>query len=495
MGIEIDREEFEDADFDRFSERLQQGLAALGELLARPGFGRGPSSVGAELELCLVDATGRPLLRNLDVLAGCSDPRVTIELNRFNMELGTRAHALAGRPFSALGAEFAELLAHIGRAAARHGGRVVAVGILPTLAVADVQSEAMTDLPRFRALSRGIRRLRNARFTVDISGADPLSLEVDDVTCEGANTSLQLHLRVAPADYVDSYNAAQIATAPVLAAAGNSPIFLGHRLWEETRIALFKQAVDERDDVSESWRPARVSFGNGWAREGPLELFAETVALHPPLLPVVSDEDPLARVRAGGTPALSEVRLHHGTVWRWNRSIYDPADGGHLRIELRALPAGPSVLDMQANMAFLAGLALGLRREADWMTAALPFRHAEHNFYRAAQHGLDAMLLWPSRRAPSPQPVRARTLIHRLLPVALQGLADGAVERDEAERLLGVIEERVDSGQTGARWQRAAFEALCERWTREAALAAMLERYLEHSASGAPAHAWPLPRP
>jgi gamma-glutamyl:cysteine ligase YbdK (ATP-grasp superfamily) len=495
MGVNVDRDEFSEAEFERFGERLQACLAGLREVLARPGFGKGPATCGAELELCLVDAAARPLLANLDVLADCSDPRVTTELSRFNLEVCTHAQPLAGRPFRALGAQFEDLLAHIDAAAAGHGGRIVAVGILPTLAPAHVQREVMTDLPRYRALSRGIRRLRHAPFSVEISGADPLAIEVDDVTCEGANTSLQLHLRVDPADYVDSYNAAQIATAPVLAACGNSPIFLGHRLWEETRVALYKQAVDERDDVSESWRPARVSFGNGWAREGPLELFAETVALHPPLLPVLTEEDPLARVRGGGVPALAELRLHHGTVWRWNRAIYDPADGGHLRIELRALPAGPSVIDMQANLAFLAGLTLGLRAEADWMTAALPFRHAERNFYRAAQHGLDAMLLWPSRQPPSPQPVRARTLIHRLLPVARRGLAEAGVASDEAEPLLALIQARVDCGQTGARWQRAALEALEAELPRAAALEALLERYLEHARSGAPAHTWPLPRP
>jgi gamma-glutamyl:cysteine ligase YbdK (ATP-grasp superfamily) len=495
VGVEIDRDEFGEDEFERFEERLQASLAALAELLSRPGFGKGAATTGAELELCLVDAAARPLLRNLDVLADCTDERVTTEFSRFNLEVCTHPRPLAGEPFRALGAQFEELLAHIGGAAERHGGRIVAVGILPTLATPHVQTGAMTDLARYRALSRGIRRLRNAPFSVEISGADPLALEVDDVTCEGAMTSLQLHLRVEPADYVDSYNAAQLATAPVLAAAGNSPVFLGHRLWEETRVALYKQAVDERDDVSESWRPARVSFGNGWAREGPLELFAETVALHPPLLPVLSDEDPLERLRAGGVPRLSELRLHHGTVWRWNRAIFDPADGGHLRIELRALPAGPSVIDMQANLAFLTGLTLGLRAEADWMTAALPFRHAERNFYRAAQHGLDAMLLWPSRRPPSPQPVRARTLIHRLLPVARRGLAEAGVASEEAEPLLALIAARVDVGQTGARWQRAALEQLEADRPREAALEAMLERYLEHAASGAPAHTWPLPRP
>src|SRR6185295_167540 len=175
-------------------------------------------------------------------------------------------------------------------------GRVTTIGILPTLRAADLEAGALTDLPRFRALSAGIRRLRRAPFQVAIDGEDPLTLSCDDVTLEGANTSLQLHLRVAPDAFARTYNAAQIATAPVLAAAGNSPLFLGHRLWEETRVALFRQATDDRHDPSVEWRPARVSFGHGWVRHGALELFTESVLQHAPLLPIVSAEDALARV-------------------------------------------------------------------------------------------------------------------------------------------------------------------------------------------------------
>jgi hypothetical protein len=492
MGMDIDREDFEEADYERFVHQLQAGLEALGLLMQREGFGSGPPSVGAEVELCLVDAETRPLLRNLEVVEACADPRVTVELNRFNVEFMTTPRPLAGRPFGALGDEIREVMGKVGAAAADHGGRAVAVGILPTLRSEDVQSEAMTDLTRFRALSKGLRRLRDGAFDVEIAGDDPLDITCDDVTFEGANTSLQLHVKVDPSEFADTYNAAQIATGPALAVAGNSPLFLGHRLWEETRIALFKQAVDERDEVTESWRPARVSFGNGWVRETALELFRETVCLHAPLLPVSSDEDPLARVAQGEVPELNELRLHHGTVWRWNRAIFDPKDGGHLRIELRCLPAGPSVIDMEANMAFLVGLTFGLREEVDWMTTALPFEHAEYNFYRAAKHGMDAMLLWPSRTPPSPQPVPARVLLSRLIPTARIGLEVAGVDGEEADRLLAVIEARLSGFQTGAHWQRRTFESLARSTSRDAALAEMLNRYLAHFASGEPAHNWPI---
>ena len=339
MGLEIDRIQFEEADYARFANRLRDGLGALRELLQRPGFGLGSTSIGAELELSLIDRAGLPLPINRAVLAATLDPEVTLELDRFNLEYNAQPVPLAGRPFTALGREIDHALVVIQKAAAIHGGRLVAIGVLPTLTEADLQASAMTDLKRYHALSAAMRRLRHAPFKVVIDGEDPLTVSCDDVTMEGANTSFQLHLRVAPDEFARTYNAAQIAIAPVLAAAGNSPIFLGHRLWEETRVALFRQAADERAEGF-GWRPAHVSFGHGWVREGALELFAESVALHAPFLPVVGPEDPLACVRDNGVPALDELRLHQGTVWHWNRAIYDPHGGGHLRVEMRALPAG-----------------------------------------------------------------------------------------------------------------------------------------------------------
>jgi len=492
MGQDIDQEEFSPEDFERYAKRLDEGLAALREVLARPGFGRGAPSIGAELEFFLVDERGDPLPRNEDVLAAAPDPRLTVELNRFNLECNTTPLPLSGRPFAALRQELDALVARLQQGAASQGGRVVMVGILPTLRESDFQAGAdtMTDSARFRALSRSVRRLRQERFDIRIDGEDPLVFFADDVTVEGANTGFQVHLRVDPEDFANLYNAVQIATAPVLAAAGNSPTFLGRRLWHETRIALFKQSVDERHESWDAWRPPRVSLGNGWVRESAYELFHETVALHAPLLPVVGEEDPLVCVRSGGVPRLDEVRLHHGTVWRWNRGVYDPKGEGHLRIEMRALPAGPTVLDMLANAALHLGLALGLEEEVDWMTTALPFKYADRNLYRAAQHGLASMLLWPSRKPPSPRPVPASALVIELLPVARRGLLRGGVAAEEADLLLAVIEERVQRRRTGADWQLARLAHHEEHMGRPDALRAMLADYLAAQATGAPVHTW-----
>ena len=494
MGTNIDREAFDEVDDARFQQRLEQCLSTLGELLERPGFGVGPATIGAELELFLVDEMARPLPHNQAVRAAAADARVNVELDRFNLELNATPTLLAGRPFAALGEELRLLLGRVADAAGKHGGRPVLVGILPTLRRADLNARVISDLPRYRALNRRLRLLRHDPFHLRITGADPLELASDDVALEGAATSFQVHLRVDPADFARSYNAVQAATAPVLAVAGNSPTLLGHRLWEETRIPLCKQSIDDRDGRGLRRRLARVAFGTGWLRGGPLGLFAEGVQLHQPLLPVLGDHDPLAGMEEGQAPPLQELRLHQGTVWRWNRAVYDPASGGHLRIEMRALPSGPTVTDMLANAALLVGLSLWLAEQDPSWTYALSFERAEHGFYRAAQQGLAAELTWPLGHGGRLDTRRAAELVPELLPAARQGLVRAGVAAAEADRLLGVIAARVATGQTGAVWQRRTLAALEPRLGRERALAAMLQRYLEYGTTDQPVHTWPVGR-
>jgi hypothetical protein len=489
VGTEITCEEFGELDYARFRKRLERCLTELGELLGRPGFGAGPVTIGAELELCLIDGAAGPLPRNTDIRALAADTRITLELNRFNLELNTSPVPLTGpgsRPFTALSGELGELLARVGDAARAHDGRIALIGILPTLSQAHLNLDMVTDTARYRALDHGLRRLRRGPYSIRIGGAEPLELTSEHVTLEGANTSFQVHLRVDPAEFTRVYNAVQMATAPVLAAAGNSPMFLGRRLWEETRIALFKQTVEDRDRSGPRRGPPRAAFGTGWLRDGALELFTESVRRHEPVLPMVSETGPWC-----GAPRLDELRLHQGTVWRWNRAIYDPAAGGHLRIEMRALPAGPTVTDMLANAAFLIGLTLWLAARDDRWTYALPFERAEHGFYRAAQHGLAAELSWPAD-GDRVRTVPAADLVPELLPVARQGLVDAGVTAAEADRLLGVIGARVATGQTGAAWQRAALAAAERGRSRDQALAVMLERYLACAAAGQPVHTWPV---
>ena len=349
----------------------------------------------------------------------------------------------------------------------------------------------ITDAPRYRALSRGLRQLRQDPFRIQINGADPLDLSSADVTPEGANASFQVHLRVDPADFTRIYNAVQLVTAPALAVSGNSPTFLGHRLWQETRIALFKQAVDDREGRGPRRRPARTTLGTGWLRGGALDLFTESVLLHQPLLPVHADSGPPPAGSSGQAPRLDELRVHQSTVWRWNRAIYDPSAGGHLRIEMRALPAGPTVIDMLANAAYLIGLSLWVAGQDPQWTYALPFERADHGFHRAAQYGLAAHLSWPTWHKDQMRTLSAAKLVAESLPPAREGLLQAGVAETDADALLAVISGRVASGQTGAMWQRAALAAAEQRLDRDRALCAMLDRYVACADTGLPVHTWP----
>jgi gamma-glutamyl:cysteine ligase YbdK (ATP-grasp superfamily) len=495
MGLEIERDRFEERDYERCSRRLDECLEALRAVVGRPGFGAGPPTIGCELELHLVDehALAKPSNRAvLAELVGRSTSHITFELARFNLEINTAPLALSGRPFTAMRAQLESALQDVRSAAAVHGARVATIGVLPTLRERDLEPSALTESCRYRALSESIRRLRRGPFRVRIQGVDALDFVIDDVTLEGATASFQVHLKVPPERFADTYNAAQIVAAPALACSANSPIFLRRRLWDETRIGLFRQAIDERCD---EWRPARVTFGHAWVRRGAIELFEEAVGMHEPLLPIVGPDDPREAERAGKAPQLAELRLHQGTTWWWNRAVYDDADGGHLRIEMRALPSGPTVVDMIASAAFAIGATVGLAPRIDELLARMTFSHARQNFYDAAQFGIDAVLLWPAAIAPSPRPARARNVVSELLPVARAGLVASDVDPAEADTWLDVVAKRAARRCTGAAWQRAAFDANARTRTAEDAAASMLERYIALSEAGESVADWPVVHP
>lgn len=493
MGIDIDRTHFAPADYAAYQRRLADNLEALGLLLARPDFGVGPGSLGAELELYVVGEDGNPAHLNQQILDLAEDPQLTHELNRYNLEYNLSPFAISDQPFRRTEQEILEKLAQAGAVARGLNARIVPIGILPTLRQSDFGAHCVTDRKRYHALVGQLIRRRGGAFRIDINGADPLQLEMADITLEGANTSFQVHYRVDPARFADTYNALQLVTPLVVAVAANSPTLFGHRLWQETRIPLFKQSIDTRIRDRYGWQePARVNFGHGWVRRGPLELFTETVRLNPPLLPLCAQVSARDELAAGQVPTLAELRLLQGTVWLWNRPIFDNHDGGHLRIELRALPAGPSAADMVANAAFAIGAAEGLRPRINELLPALPFSTAEYNFYRAAQHGLDASLVWPSADQHGGVEKPVTGLIEQMLPVAREGLLSIGIDAAECDHYLGVIERRLATRRTGATWQLATLRTLERNSNREEALHAMLELFIVNSRENIAVADWPL---
>ncbi len=492
MGLSIKQSEFTAEDFDRFAAKVRTDLTALTRLLNRPGFGEGKSSIGAEVEFYIVNPDLRVQPINTELAARVQDPQLTVELNRFNLEYNLSPQVFKGAPFARTEQELLAAMQRINQHAAPLNGELVPIGILPTLRQSDMGAKAMTDEPRYHALSNALIQQRGEPFSIHIGGNDVINLEADDVTLEGATTSFQLHWRVPAHRFADYFNAVQLVTPIALALASNSPSLFGHHLWDETRIALFKQSVDSRSPNHRTWKhPPRVYYGNGWARSA-WELFAASASLYPPILPLMSEEDPMAVIDRGEVPELTELRLHHGTTWPWNRAIFDHTDGGHLRIEIRSMPAGPTAVDMCANGLFVIGAALAVLEDIRHLTSILPFHYTEHNFYRAAKYGIGADIIWPHKDQVQLQDTPLLNVARDLLPRAREALQQTAVDEAEIHRLLGIIEGRIRTRMTGARWQRQVTESFFRTQAPDEAFKSMLSLYMANQKTNTPLHEWTL---
>lgn len=481
MGQKLNKDSFTPQDHDVFRKKLYEQLDALGPIIHADGFSQGPASFGAELELYVIDQQHLPCAKSMPILNAMQHPLLTEELNQFNLEINLSPVMAKGMPFSNMQNELTSILKPLKNMASTLDCKMATIGILPTLNSSHLHHSYITDMPRYRALTKELSALKGEPFMVDINGQDSLKMHCDEVTLEGANTSFQVHLKVPANRFAQLYNAAQISTPLVLAIAANSPTFLGQRLWQETRIALFKQSIDNRVRGLTKWRqPARVSFGHGWVRNSAFELFKESVALYRPLIPYVFDDD----------NEFAELCLHHGTVWSWNRAVFEPGKHKHLRIEYRYLPAGPTTIDMMANAAFAIGLTQSLAHDIEDMIAKLPFEYAEYNFYRAAKGGLATNILWPMKHQHGLKEHAICDVISSLLTSAADGLAELNVHSDEISSLLGIIEKRLSTRQTGANWQIKRLTNYCTKYNKEQAIHYMLNDYLTHSEIGEPVAMW-----
>jgi Glutamate-cysteine ligase family 2(GCS2) len=490
VGRDIEAVEFSDEDRRIYDERLRSSLEVLDRMLREQAFEEAPPQVGLELELNLVGEQTAPSMRNAQVLDAITDPDWETELGRFNLEINVPPRQLAGNALPDLERQIRAALNAADERARAIGSRLVMIGILPTLGEQHMSERALSDNARYRVLNEQIFAARGEDMRIQITGAEQLLAYADSITPEAACTSAQLHLQVSPDAFAGYWNAAQAVAGVQVAVAANSPFLFGRQLWHETRITLFQQATDARPQQGkrQGVRP-RVWFGERWITSV-LDLFEENVEFFPALLPICDDEEPLAALERGTIPDLGELSLHNGTVYRWNRPVYAAADGRpHLRVENRVLPAGPSVADVMANAAFYYGLLRALAGEHEPVSSRMPFAAAAGNLREAARYGLDARLFWPGLgEVPA-----AELVLRHLLPLAREGLRGWEVDLASADRLLGIIEQRCLTGQTGAAWQIGVVAAMSRRGTsRQRALSLMTERYIEHMHTNEPVHAWPV---
>jgi hypothetical protein len=486
MGEEVEDQEFTRADRTHHREKVRRNLDVFARMLREARFDADDPMTGLELELNLIDEAGDPALKNAQVLEAIANPDFQTELAQFNIEINVPPARLRE---GGLGTFEAGLRASLNDAEARAnkvGARQVMIGILPTLSEDHMTRDAISANPRYGLLSDQILRARGEDISINISGVERLSTTSDSILPEAACTSTQFHVQTSPRQFSSYWNAAQAVAGPQLAIAANSPYLLGRHLWQETRIPLFEQATDTRSEElkAQGVRP-RVWFGERWITSV-FDLFEENVRYFPALLPVTEDEDPLAVLESGGTPALHELRLHNGTVYRWNRPVYDVVEGvPHLRVENRLLAAGPTVADTIANAAFWFGVVRALAESERPLWSQMSFSAAEDNFQVAAQYGAHAQVYWPGLGQ-----VRATELVLRkLLPLAHEGLDSWGVPADERDHYLGIIEDRCRVAGGGAEW---FVRRMAERddQDRFEALRTTLLDYRDRMHSNEPVHTW-----
>lgn len=480
-----------DSELRSFVRRLLEDVHALERMLEEGKIESGIRRIGAEQEVFLVDSSWYPTCASERVLGRIEDPRVTTELARFNLECNLSPQVLGGDCLSRMEAELRELLDLMQTAGDQEDARLLLVGILPTLEKKHLTLDHMTPIQRFYQLNKIMRELRGGDFQTMIKGADELQVTHDNVMLEACNTSFQIHFQVAPDEFAKLYNVAQVVTGPVLAAAVNSPVLLQHRLWHETRVALFQQSLDMRSQAQQArGSRQRVSFGEHWVEDSVLEIFREDIARFRVLISSDLGESPMAMLARGEMPPLSALCLHNGTVYRWNRACYGVKDNvAHLRIENRTLPAGPTVLDEVANSAFFFGLMSALTEEYGDVRQVMNFDDARNNFHAAGRYGLHAQFSWVGGR-----PITAADLIiDHLLPLAEEGLRAQEIVSDDIDRYLGVIHDRVESGRTGSQWMLDSLSAMKSAGVaRDRRFRALTKAISDRQKSGDPVHTWKL---
>jgi hypothetical protein len=472
-------------------DRLDRCIVALERLVEDGRFDTEAETCGFEVEFVLCDPLGRPRQVNDRVLAALDRSDAVSELAQFTVELNLAPRPLRGEVLSELDDELFATLGSVSSQAQAWGARAVTIGTLPTLHAEDLTSDHLSADPRYPLLDVEMAAARGRRIHLDIAGRERLRTTTDSIGVQSAASSLQVHVRVGPGDFARYYNAAQAVAAAQVAAGGNSPYLLGRRLWHETRIALLTQSLDVRPARgAAAHAPPRVWLGDSWASSA-TDVLADNVRQFAPLIPLIDPVDPLDQLAAGDIPSLHDLRLHNGTVWRWNRPVYDVQHGHpHLRIENRVLPSGPTPADMAANAAFLLGLVRAVADLPRPVSDGLPFAVVADDLQQAARHGLDAALHWAGQGHPVEQ-TAAQLVLDTLLPLAATGLDAWGIDPADRDRYLTIVERRVALHRTGADWQTANVDELEARGVaREPALREMLRRYVDNASTGEPVHAW-----
>jgi len=473
-----------------YIKQLMSDIKALEYMLENDLFEKDTTRIGAEQEFCLVNEEWEPANNADEILKELDKKYFTSEIALYNLEINLDPLELTGNCFSTLHKNLNNLLDQVNEVAKKRNTKIMLTGILPTIRTKHLQLSYMTPRKRYKVLNEAIKEVRKNDIELHIKGVDELNLKHDSILYEGCNTSFQSHLQIDHDDFANTYNWAQAIAGPILSICTNSPLLMGRELWEETRIALFAQSVDTRaSSFVLNEREPRVGFGNKWVEGSVADFFKDTVIGFRSLITTGFDSDSMTDLENGITPKLKALRLHNGTVYKWNRLCYGTTEGKpHIRIENRYIPAGPSTSDEIANMMLWAGVMKGRPKKFDNIHTKMDFKDVKSNFFNAARYGMATQFYWNNNLISSQD-----LLLDHLLPMAYRGLYSMKVAPKDAEYYLRIIKHRIQS-RNGSRWIVEAFRKLKKDYKTPDSLKILCATMYKRQEKGYNIDAWLLPR-
>lgn len=472
-----------------FTRAVLNDLRALEMMIDEGLIESGARRIGAEQEMFITDKNFSPKLTALKILEDINDSRFTNEIALFNLEANLSPRRFIGTCLSDMEAETNEVLARAKKVADKHNSNIILAGILPTLRQLDLTMDSITPMDRYYELNDRLKEIRGDDFRMEIRGIDELSVTHDNFMLEAMNTSFQIHFQVSGHEFVEMYNLSQAVTAPLMAVAANSGLIHHYRLWHESRIAVFQNSIDTRSTAHQKrGTQPRVHFGNEWI-DSIVDVFRDDISRFPVVLTTDFEEDPVAMVKAGVIPKLKALMLHNGSVYRWNRPCYGVKNNiPHLRIENRVLPSGPTTADEIANAAFYFGMMSGLMNQAAEIPDRLRFSDAKNNFLQACRSGLECHFNWlDGQTLPATE-----LILKELIPIAREGLLSSGIEVSDIDRYLGIIEQRAETKQTGAKWAIKSITEMDKEAHPDEKVRAIVAAMSRQEATHKPIHEWPL---
>ncbi len=478
MGKEIQHEGYSAEDFKKFKDKIEQETKTLEHWFKEKRFSSGNHHVGIELEAWLVNENMLPDPYAPEFLDKLNHPQVVPEIAKFNFEINSTPYPLKGGAFSSLNLELDKIWKSCSEIANKDAKHAMLVGTLPTLRPHMLELQYLSPQNRYNVMNERVMQMRDGKpLYIRLEGKDNLYMYMDSVIAECAATSLQIHLSVDQDQAKRYYNASMIASSFLIALSANAPYFFGKELWDESRIAIFEQAVD-LDCKNQSGKTIkRVTLGNGYVKESMFELFAENAHDYPILLAETEDK--------AAPDDLWHLRLHNGTIWRWTRPVLGMNDDGtpHLRIEQRVPSSGPTVADSVANSAFFIGLVDYLANHEIVPEEQIFFDEAIHNFYKAARQSFFCKVRWIDGKLHDMKDL----LQYEIFPHVKQALIKRGINKEDVKYYLDdIIYPRLSRGVNGAIWQKAFIHMHGKRFQE------LLEAYIKNQASGKPVHEWEL---